>query len=281
MFDKNYYCLVAGLREYTLEADNKGFDARSVIDEIAEELSSRDRRVLRLFYGYYDIENIIGLRNGRGRFSRLGNFTREELEQQTAALPPYIADVLRAYAEPEGEEAERIDTSLPIERNLYEAYYAACEASGCRYLREWAAFDRTLRNVCAAYAARRRGEEPDGALVGHDDITDALSRSSASDFGLKGELEYLDEVMAAVADERNLMEKERKIDRIRWSMSDLLSESDYFNINTILSYLTKVNIVERWFLLDERTGREMYGRLIAALSGREVVDRAVEKSAQK
>jgi len=281
MFDKNYYCLVAGLKEYTLEADNKGFDARSVIDEIAEELSSRDRRALRLFYGYYDIENIIGLRNGRGRFSRLGNFTREELEQQTAALPPYIADVLRAYAEPEGEEAERIDTSLPIERNLYEAYYDACAASGCRYLREWAAFDRTLRNVCAAYAARRRGEEPDGALVGHDDITDALSRSSASDFGLKGELEYLDEVMAAVADERNLMEKERKIDRIRWSMSDLLSESDYFNINTILSYLTKVNIVERWFSLDERTGREMYERLIAALSGREVVDRAVEKNAQK
>lgn len=24
MFDKNYYCLVAGLREYSLDADTKG-----------------------------------------------------------------------------------------------------------------------------------------------------------------------------------------------------------------------------------------------------------------
>lgn len=279
MFDKNYYCLVASLREYTLESDNKGFDAREVIDEIREELSKRDRRSLELFYGYYDIENIIGLKAGRSRFNVLGNFSREELEpqlEQPTTLPGYLADVLRAYADPEGEEAESIDTSLPIERNLYTAYYAACAESGCRYLREWASFDRTLRNVCAAYAARRADQEPDGVVVGNDDITEALARSSASDFGLKGELDYIDEVMAAMADEQNIVEKERKIDRIRWSMSDALAEKDYFNINTILSYLSKLNIVQRWFALDERVGRAMYDELIASLSGRDVVSKAIE-----
>lgn len=50
MFEKNYYCLVASLREYTLEADKKGFDAREVIDEIRQELSKSDRRALELFY---------------------------------------------------------------------------------------------------------------------------------------------------------------------------------------------------------------------------------------
>ncbi len=279
MFAKNYYCLVAGLREYTLEADNKGFNAREVIDEISEELNKGDRHSLELFYGYYDIENIIGLKAGRSRFNPLGNFSREELEQQIAqptTLPQYMTDVLRAYADPEGEEAESIDVSLPIERNLYAAYYKACAESGCRYVREWAAFDRTLRNVCAAYAARRKGQEVEGVVVGNDDITEALARSSASDFGLKGELDYLDEVMAAVADEQNIVEKERKIDRIRWSMSDTLAEKDYFNINTILSYLSKLNIVQRWFALDERVGRAMYDELIASLSGREVVSKAIE-----
>ncbi len=279
MFAKNYYCLVAGLREYTLEADNKGFNAREVIDEISEELNKGDRHSLELFYGYYDIENIIGLKTGRSRFNPLGNFSREELEQQIAqptTLPQYMTDVLRAYADPEGEEAESIDVSLPIERNLYAAYYKACAESGCRYVREWAAFDRTLRNVCAAYAARRKGQEVEGVVVGNDDITEALARSSASDFGLKGELDYLDEVMAAVADEQNIVEKERKIDRIRWSMSDTLAEKDYFNINTILSYLSKLNIVQRWFALDERVGRAMYDELIASLSGREVVSKAIE-----
>ena len=32
MFDKNYYCLVAGLREYSLDADTKGFNARAIIE---------------------------------------------------------------------------------------------------------------------------------------------------------------------------------------------------------------------------------------------------------
>ena len=280
MFNKNYYCLVASLREYTLEADKKGFDARAVIDEIREELSKSDRNALELFYGYYDIENIIGLKAGRSRFNVLGNFSREELEQQLArptALPQYVTEVLRAYADPENEEAVgRVDLSLPLEHNLFTAYYKACAESGCGYLRAWAEFDRTLRNVCAAYAARRSDKDVDNVVVGGGVIAEALMRSSAADFGLKGELDYLDEVMAAVTDEQNLVEKERKIDRIRWSMSDELAEKDYFNINTILSYLSKLNIVQRWFSLDERVGRAMYDELIASLSGREVVSKAIE-----
>lgn len=278
MFERNYYSLVAGLKEYALEADNKGFDAREIIETIRCELSSGDRRTLELFYGSCDVANLIGLRSGKTNFSPLGNFSREELEQALEGkfrLPSYLADVVAAYADLEGEEAERMDMTRPFERNLYESYYRACAASKCRFLREWSDFDRTLRNVCAAYSARRSGVAPETVVVGHDDITDSLSRSSASDFGLKGELEYLDDVVAAVSDERNLLEKERKIDRIRWRMSDELAISNYFDMAAILSYLVKVNLVERWFSLDEATGRRLYDKLLTTLSGSELIDRAV------
>ena len=278
MFERNYYSLVAGLKEYALEADNKGFDAREIIETIRCELSSGDRRTLELFYGSCDVANLIGLRSGKTNFSPLGNFSREELEQALEGkfrLPSYLADVVAAYADPEGEEAERMDMTRPFERNLYESYYRACAASKWRFLREWSDFDRTLRNVCAAYSARRSGVAPETVVVGHDDITDSLSRSSASDFGLKGELEYLDDVVAAVSDERNLLEKERKIDRIRWRMSDELAISNYFDMAAILSYLVKVNLVERWFSLDEATGRRLYDKLLTTLSGSELIDRAV------
>lgn len=62
MFRKDYYCLIAGLREYSLDAEKKGFDAPAIIAEIKEELSARDRRTVELFYTYYDIENIVSLR---------------------------------------------------------------------------------------------------------------------------------------------------------------------------------------------------------------------------
>ena len=34
MFATQYYCLVASLKEYALDADTKGFDAKGIVEEI-------------------------------------------------------------------------------------------------------------------------------------------------------------------------------------------------------------------------------------------------------
>ncbi len=271
-----YYSLVAGLREYALDADTKGFDARAIIAEILENLSRADALQVRLLYGYYDCENIISLRSGRMAHNALGNFSREELEQQLRdprLLPSAVARVIRAYADPEGEEAEELDLGRPFAKALMEAYYRQCAEADSRFLREWSAFDRTLRNVAAALGARAAGLPVEQAVVGDGDVAEQLARSSAADFGLRGELPYIDAVIAAVSDEANLLEKEHKIDLIRWNEAEELATFDYFNINTILSYLVRINIVARWTLLDPRRGREMLGRLLAQLDGKELINK--------
>lgn len=274
MFRKNYYYLVAGLREYALDGENKGFDAPSVIEEIKENISPADRRTVELLYTYYDIENIVSIRNGRGQFSALGNFTREELEEELAApsrLPAYLGNMILAYnaAAKEGEqcdEAEGIDMGASLERNLFTAYYRECEKSRSRFMRRWADFDRTLRNITAAFAARRRSIPVAEVLVGTGDIESALARSSAADFGIKGEVSYVDQVMSAVADDSNLIEKENRIDTLRWDMSEELTAMSYFDIDFILGYLVKINIIYRWASLDPAKGREMLRRLIDTLT---------------
>ena len=271
-----YYSLVAGLREYALDADTKGFDARAIIAEILENVSRADARQVRLLYGYYDCENLISLRNCRTAHNSLGNFTREALEQQLRdprRLPPLVARVIRAYADPEGEDAEELDMNRPFEKTLMEAYYRQCDGAESRFLREWSLFDRTLRNVAAAVTARAAGRPVEETVVGDGDVVEQLSRSSAADFGLRGELPYIDAVIAAVNDEANLLEKEHKIDLIRWNEAEELATFDYFNINTILSYLVRINIVARWTRLDEKRGREMLGRLLAQLDGKELINK--------
>ena len=99
-----------------------------------------------------------------------------------------------------------------------------------------------------------------------------LRRSSAADFGLRGELPYIDAVIAAVNDEANLVEKEHKIDLIRWNEAVELATFDYFDINSILSYLSRVNIVARWTQLDAVRGREMFERLMAELDGKGLIE---------
>lgn len=274
MFEKNYYCLVAGLREYALDSDTKGFNAREIIAEILEEVSSGDAEAVRLLYGYYDCENIIALRAGRSAYNPLGNIPVEELEQEMAspqALPKAMAKVLKDYAATESEETEGVDLSLGFERALLTAYYEECARSKSRFVRQWSEFDRTLRNVAAAAVARSKDRRVDSVTVGKGDVVAQLQRSSAADFGLRGELTYVDAILAAVNDEQNMVEKEHKIDLIRWEHAGELASSDYFNINAILSYLVKINIVARWSQLDPKRGRAMLDRIMAELDSKELI----------
>lgn len=276
MFGSEYYALVAGLKEYTLDADTKGFDPKAIVEEIVEGVSKADAASVRLLYGYYDCENIVALRAGRSAHNPLGNFSREELEEEVKSprhLPRRVAEVLKAYADPEGEEAEEVDVNGRFEKALFGAYYEECARSSSRFLREWSVFDRNLRNISAAVAARAAGRAPEEVIVGGGDVAEQLQRSSAADFGLRGELPYIDAVIAAVNDEPNLVEKEHKIDLIRWNEATELSTFDYFTIDAILAYLVKVDIVARWTRLDPAQGRAMFERLIAELDGKELINK--------
>ena len=276
MSSRNYYSLVAGLREYALDADTKGFDAKGIVEEILDGVCASDASEVRLLYGYYDCENILALRAGRSAHNPLGNLSREELEQELKApsrLPQGIARVVKAYADPEGEEAEEVDTSRRFETTLFAAYYDACRRSRSRFLRAWSEFDRTLRNVMPALAARAASRPVEEVVVGGGDVAEQLQRSSAADFGLRGELPFIDSVIAAMNDEANLMEKERKIDLVRWEEASELATFDYFNINAILSYLVRISIVARWARLDAARGREMFNRLLAELDGKELINK--------
>lgn len=274
MFGSNYYALVAGFREYTLDAETKGFDIESILAEVVEVLSAKDWQTVRLLYTYYDCENLVGLHNGSTAYNRLGRISAEELGEELAhpsQLPARLVKVLRAYAAPDGEDAESVDVEAPFSRSLFAAYYDECAATRSKFLREWSEADRTLRNVVSAVVAREQGESADAATVGGGEIVEQLGRSSAADFGLRGELSYIDSLLTAM-DETNILEKERKIDLIRWSIVSELSTFSYFDLDAVLAYLVKMNIVARWALLDSKTGDEMFARLLAELDGKELIN---------
>jgi hypothetical protein len=279
MFSTEYFYLVAGLRDWALDSDTKGFDAREIKEEILAELSNSDRKAVEALYGYYDCENLIAYRSGRERFNPLGNLTAEQIAEvfdarRYSLLPDGVARVVKNYVEAEDEDRdEDVVLTDSFERAIFEAYYTMLAESKCHFLSGWGAFDRNLRNIAAAVAAREAGRAVRDVTVGGGEIVEQLSRSSAADFGLRGELPYIDAVIAAVSDEKNIVEKERKIDAIRWAEAEAMTSFDFFTINFILSYLVKVNIVARWTLLSPEVGREMLNRLIKELDAKELVNK--------
>ena len=279
MFSTEYYYLVAGLRDWTLDSDTKGFDVREIIDEIVGELTKSDREAVRMLYAYYDCENIIARRAKRERHNQLGNLSAEQItevfeERNYALLTPAVAKCVKLYVEENDEERDQeITLDSSFERAIFEAYYRDLAESKCSFLKEWGAFDRNLRNIAAAIAAREAGRVVADVTVGGGEIVEQLKRSTAADFGLRGELPYVDSVISAVCDEKNIVEKERKIDAIRWAEAEAMTSFDFFTINFILSYLVKVNIVARWSMLAPEVGREMLNRLIKELDAKELVNK--------
>lgn len=279
MFSTEYYYLVASLRDWSLDSDTKGFDVREILDEIMENLTTSDRRCVDLLYAYYDCENLIARRAGRNRLNQLGCLSEEQLdevlkERRYALLPKHVAEVVKLYVEADDEDRdEDVHLDERFERAIFEAYYKDLATSKCKFLCAWGEFDRNLRNIAAAVAAREAGRAVRDVTVGGGDIVEQLARSSAADFGLRGELQYIDSVIAAVSDEKNIVEKERKIDAIRWAEAEDIAVFDSFTINYILSYLVKVNIVARWTLLSPEVGREMLNRLMAELDAKELVNK--------
>jgi hypothetical protein len=65
----------------------------------------------------------------------------------------------------------------------------------------------------------------------------------------------------------DILSRERGIDDLMWEKIDALTLFNYFDIDVILAFITKLNIVARWFKLDELTGREMFKRLVDEVRG--------------
>ena len=276
MFAKSYYALVAGLKEYTLDGEMKGFDIEAILSEVFEVISSKDRKTVELLYAYYDCENLISRHNGSSTYNALGRLSSEEVSEELlnpSRLIAPLAKVVRDYTSTENEGDEEVTLTQPFAKALMTAYYKACAASGSRLLREWSATDCTIRNIVAATLARRQGVAAESVVVGDDAVAKSLSRSSAADFGLRTEVPFVEQLIAAVADEHNMLEKERKIDNIRWAELSELSAFDYFDLNAVIAYLVKANMVARWAALDAKVGREMLDRLVSELNGKELVNK--------
>jgi hypothetical protein len=193
-------------------------------------------------------------------------------ERSYGELSSNVAKVVKYFNEADDDERDEENViNDSFEHALFEAYYRDLAESKCSFLKAWGEFDRNLRNISAALAAREAGRSVADVVVGGGDVVEQLKSSSSADFGLRGELQYIDAVISAVSDEKNIVEKERKIDKVREEQAWDIAVFDFFNINFILSYLVRVNIIARWMLLLPEAGREMLERLMRDLDAKELV----------
>ncbi len=272
---KEYYYLVAGLPNITFDDSKLPKTPAELMTEAANHLSDKDYAFLRALFIPVDLDNLINiLFQNEAEYDERGLIEKERwieiIEsikkqrndydyQGIADLPGFIEEHIRQFLDSEDE--------LPPftwEHSITTAFYQWASAEENRFLKKWFAFNCDLKNIIIALNGKRFDFKYDNQLIGDNEIVEKLTKSSASDFGL-GKQFPLFEVILRVFEVKDILDRERGYDALRWKWIDEQTFFDYFTVDKVLGYMCKLMILARWMALDPATGRDIFHDTLSEL----------------
>ncbi len=267
---KGYYYLVAGLPDLAPEEKKLSFTSAEFRDMMEDELAPKDFALLKLFYLPFDHENLLNLFFEEDKeWDSRGNFSKEEMEPladrklaYTAGLeafPDYIAEFVLAMHDEDAPESK-----IEASRRLSADYYKHLKNQPNSFIKQLATYQQNTANVLTALNGRKHEIKYEQALIGNDEVTDALRKSRARDFGLRSEVEHIEDILQ-IFEMDNLTDRELKLDLNLWQFIEDATFFNYFTIEKVLAFVQKLFITERWIHLDPEKGREMFEKLFSEL----------------
>ena len=267
---KYYYYLVAGLPELTLEDSKLSYTVADFKAELSPDLSDEDKKLIDLFYLKFDNANVLKLLKDKDAAIDLrGNYSAEELvefisslkegdEIADAVFPSYLSTFIFEYFNATAEDDFLYEDRLAA---LYYEYAMKCKN---KFVSSWFAFNLTMNNILVALTARKFKMDIAPLIVGDTEVCEALRTSGARDFGLTGEVDFLDQLVK-ISETEELVEREKKIDQLRWNWMEEATFFNYFTVERLFVFLLQLEMIERWISLDKEKGNQLFRSIIATL----------------
>lgn len=267
---KYYYYLVAGLPELTLEDSKLSYTVADFKVELYPDLSDEDKKLIDLFYLKFDNANVLKLLKDKDAAIDLrGNYSAEELvefisslkegdEIADAVFPSYLSTFIFEYFNATAEDDFLYEDRLAA---LYYEYAMKCKKKS---VSSWFAFNLTMNNILVALTARKFKMDIAPLILGDTEVCEALRTSGARDFGLTGEVDFLDQLVK-ISETEELVEREKKIDQLRWNWMEEATFFNYFTVERLFVFLLQLEMIERWISLDKEKGNQLFRSIIATL----------------
>lgn len=146
-------------------------------------------------------------------------------------------------------------------KNLTAHFYRGVFKSRNRFLREYFRFDLDLRNIQVAYVARTNQTDASDYIIGDGPLVDALLTGRGTDFGAS---EFFEDsaTLFTILGGSNILDREQNIDLMRWRKASDITTFNYFDIDYLLCFITKLMIIRRWDSLDKKVGAELFSKLV-------------------
>lgn len=266
-----YYCLIAGLPEISLEDKKVSYTVSDFKLELDEVLSKEDRDLIDLFFLYYDNINLLRLlRNPEVLLDTRGKYTADELtelitlvkETETPVdkrFPSYFFTFVAAFL-----EERSLNETLTLEDQLSSLYYEYAAKTSNTFIAEWFEMNLNVNNILSAIACRKLNRDVQTAILGNSEISETIRQSAQRDLGLTGQLDYLEAILR-ITDEKDLYNKEQKLDLLRWQWLEEHTFFHYFTIERIFAYLVQLDMIERWISLNPEEGERIFRSIIDKL----------------
>ena len=265
-----YYYLIAGLPELSLEDSKLSYTVADFKTEIYSGLSNSDQKLIDLFYLKFDNLNVLELLKDKDAgIDPRGNYSASELIEHISTLkeggeispkefPAYLSTFIIDYLNTPTESMVLHEDHLAA---LYYEYAMKCEN---KFISSWFEFNLNINNILVAFTARKFKWDISTNIVGNTDVCEALRISSARDFGLSGEVDFFD-LLVKISEITELVERERKLDILRWDWIEDAIFFDYFTVEQIFAFLLKLEMIERWISLDKEKGNLLFRSIIESL----------------
>lgn len=147
------------------------------------------------------------------------------------------------------------------DESLCTDFYARALTHENVFIREFFRFDLNVRNTKVNYLNKALDRPAGKDILTFPEETDQkILDAVGEEFEESADLE-------SVLNLGDILSRERGIDDLVWEKVDSLTTFNYFDIDAILGFIAKLNIVARWFKLDEQTGREMFKKLVDEVRG--------------
>jgi hypothetical protein len=145
--------------------------------------------------------------------------------------------------------------------NLSSHFYFNVKKSKSRFLQQYFRFDLMLRNIQAAYIARRENLNPDNYLIGENEIIESLKKSKSPDFGIAADVEYATKLLQ-IFEMKDVLEREKALDSLKWEEAKRICTFNLLDLDVILSFILRAHILKRWKALDKKHGEELFRQYV-------------------
>ena len=173
-------------------------------------------------------------------------------------------EAIMALMEDDAVLDRKAELALSDEDFRTQLLYEQCLSCKNKFVRDWFAYNMDVNNVLAAAVAIKHGLDVQKVIVGDNEVAQELRKGGS--LGKNARLEALVpdlREVVEIADIKDLMEREKHIDALRWQWLEDRTLFEVFTIEAVLAYYLKATILHRWDKLTIEEGERIFREMVA------------------